>query len=301
MIDMLARISKHVEKNTGKTVDEILKEQQEAEIRGEKVILPAVHVQECKQEVQMQLPMWGDRIRGVPNSVLRSALFTATRRGKRQYFERQKIASVDGISVVFTGPRLDQADLDVWEQCIHIARTSALGTRISFTAHSFLKSIGRHTDGRSHDWLKGAFARLASSVVELKDGKRAYFGGLISYGLRNDETGFYELELNPQIASLYNDDSWTGQDWEQRKKLMGKPVALWLHGFYSTHQAPYDYKIETLWKLCGSETKELKEFKRGLSENLQYLSKATDWICRIEDSKVQIFKTPEQLVKRLVK
>jgi hypothetical protein len=245
--------------------------------------------------------MWGESVRGVPNSVLRSALFTATKRGKRQYFERQKIATVDGISVVYTGPRLDQADLDVWEQCLHIARNSALGARIRFTAYGFLKAIGRSTGKSDHEWLKGAFARLASSVVELKDAKRAYFGGLISYGARNDETGFYELELNPKIASLYNDDGWTVEDWEQRKKLIGKPLALWLHGFYSTHAKPFDYKIETLHKLCGSEVKELFHFKAKLKDALVSLNEATGWNCRIEDDKLQVFKSPEQLIKRLAK
>lgn len=297
-------IMKRLAKAQGKTIEQVkeeVKQAQEAEIRGERVALPVKKAPEPKQEIQQQLPMWGERVRGVPNSVLRSALFTATKRGKRQYFERQKIASLDGISVVFTGPRLDQADLDVWEQCLHIARTTALGTRISFTANGFLKAIGRSTGKSDHEWLKGAFARLASSVVELKDGKRAYFGGLISYGARNDETGFYELELNPKIASLYNDDGWTGEDWEQRKKLIGKPLALWLHGFYSSHSKPFDYKIETLWKLCGSETKELKEYKRMVSENLPHLNEATGWSCRIEDDKLQVFKSPEQLIKRLAK
>ena len=296
---LLARIAK-AQGKTLETVESELKAMQEAEIRGEKITLPQQAL-EPKKDVQVQLPMWGERIRGVPNSVLRSALFTATRRGKRQYFERQKIASVDGISVLFTGPRLDQADLDVWEQCLHIARTMALGVRINFTAHHFLKSIGRNTSGANHEWLKGALARLSGSVVELKDGKRAYWGALISHGERNDETGHFELEINPRIANLYNNDGWTGQDWNQRKELQGKPLALWLHGFYSSHAQPFDIKIETLHKLCGSEAKELFHFKEKLSEALPYLCEATGWNCRIEGDKLQIFKTPEQLIKRLAK
>jgi hypothetical protein len=296
---LLARIAKA----QGKTLEEVkeeAKKTQEAEIRGEKISLATIEPEQ-KQEIQPELPMWGERVRGVPNSVLRSALFTATKRGKRQYFERQKIASVDGISVVFTGPRLDQADLDVWEHCLQIARTTALGTRINFTAHAFLKAIGRSTGKSDHEWLKAAFARLASSVVELKDVKRAYFGGLISYGARNDETGFYELELNPKIASLYNDDGWTGQDWDQRKKLIGKPLALWLHGFYSSHSNPFDYKIETIHKLCGSETKDPYKFKQNFAEAIKDLSEVTNWNCRIEEGKLQLFKSPEQLIKRLAK
>lgn len=297
---LLVRIAKA----QGKTLEAVESESkaiQEAEIRGEKIVLTPQAPAEQKQEAQAQLPMWGERIRGVPNSVLRSALFTATKRGKRAYMERVKVASVDGVSVLFTGPRLDQADLDVWEQCLHIARTSALGTRIGFTAGGFLRAIGRNTSGANHEWLKGALARLAGSVVELKDGKKAYFGALINHGSRNDETGHFELEINPKIASLYNDDGWTGQDWEQRKVLIGKPLALWLHGFYLSHAKPYDYKIDTLYKLCGSEAKELKHFKEKLKESLDAVSLATDWNCRIEDDKLQIFKSPEQLIKRLAK
>lgn len=300
---MDADIAKIIAKAQGKTVDAVqseLKKSQEAEIRGENVTLPPQQQAVTqKAELQASLPLWGDRIRGVPNSVLRSALFTATKRGKRAYFERVEIASVDKINVLFTGPRLDQADLDVWEQCLHIARTSALGTRISFTAHGFLKAIGRSTGKSDHEWLKGAFARLASSVVELKDGKRAYFGSLISHGERNDVTGHFELEINPKIASLYNDNGWTGLEWEQRKALQGKPLALWLHGFYSSHAQPFDYKVETLHKLCGSETKEIYKFKQSLKQALADLSEVTSWLVCTDKDKVQVFKTPEQAVKRL--
>lgn len=296
-------IMKTLARAQGKTIEQLqedLKTAQEAKIRGEKLKLP-VQDHEQKQEIQPQLPMWGERVRGVPNSVLRSALFTATKRGKRQYFEGVQIASVDGIKVLFTGPRLDQADLDVWEQCLHIARTSALGARISFTAHGFLKAIGRNTSGANHEWLKGAFRRLSTSLVELADGKRSYWGTLISHGERNEETGYFELELNPKIASLYNDDGWTGQDWEQRQRLQGRPLALWLHGFYSTHSYPFDYKIETLHKLCGSETKDPYKFKQNFAEAIKDLSEATNWNCRIEDGKLQMFKSPERLIKRLAK
>jgi hypothetical protein len=292
---LFSRIAKAQDKDLAK-VKALSIAIEEAEIRGEKLTLPAP---EQKQEAQAQLPMWGERVRGVPNSVFRSALFTATKRGKRQYFEGVQIAAVDGISVVFTGPRLDQADLDVWEQCLHLARTEGLGNTIQFTAYGFLKAIGRDTGKAQREWLKGAFRRLRTSDVELSDGKRTFFGALISHGQKNEETEKYELCLNPKIASLYNDDGWTGQDWEQRKQLIGKPLALWLHGFYSTHAKPYDYKIETLWKLCGSEAKELYKFKQILSEAIKDLSVTTSWTCRIENDKLQVIKSPKQLIKRL--
>ena len=296
---LLARIAKAQGKSL-EQVQQVIKEAEKTEIRGHKVHVNVVKQSVSEdQEVQVQLPIWGERIRGVPNSVLRSALFTATRRGKRQYFERQKIASIDGIKVIFTGPRLDQADLDVWEQCLHLARTEGLGNTIQFTAYGFLKAIGRNTGKSDREWLAGAFARLRTSDVEINDGKHAFFGALVSSGQKNEETEKYELVLNPRIASMYNDDSWTGIDWEQRKALMGKPLALWLHGFYSSHAKPFDYKVETIHGLCGSEAKDLNDFKIQLKEALKSLAVATGWFCRIENNKVQIFKDQSQLLARL--
>ena len=36
------------------------------------------------------------------------------------------VASYEGVTILQTGPRLDQGDLDVWEQCMHLARTGGL-------------------------------------------------------------------------------------------------------------------------------------------------------------------------------
>jgi hypothetical protein len=285
-----------IAKAQGKTIEQVKKEI----TNNDEVIETSLPVKtKSKKQVTQQLPLWSDSVRGVPNAVLRSALFTATKRGKRQYFERQKIASLEGIEVVFTGPRLDQADLDVWEQCLHIARMQNLGNNIQFTASSFLKEIGRNVGKSDHEWLKGAFARLAGSVVEISNGKHSFFGALISGGRKNEDTGFYELYLNPKISSLYGNDGWTAQDWEQRKKLIGKPLALWLHSFYSTHSNPYEYKIETIWRLCGSETKELYKFKQNFISALKDLAEATGWHCSTENNKAKVLKILEKTTKRL--
>ena len=147
-------------------------------------------------------------MRGVPNAILRSALFGAIKRGKRAYQQRVKKASVEGVTVIHTGPQLDQADLDVWVQCLHLARTGGLGTRLQFSAGGFLKAIERGAGGKDIEWLKAAFARLSSSVVEVEEGKRAYFGPMLVDGARDDETGRYVIEMNPKIVALFGADGW---------------------------------------------------------------------------------------------
>jgi hypothetical protein len=94
-----------------------------------------------------QLPFWPEAVRGVPNGILRSALFGAIKRGKRRYVEREVFASVQGIDILYTGPRLDQSDLDVWQGALHLARLAPLGNRIEFTEKSFLRLIGRGGEG----------------------------------------------------------------------------------------------------------------------------------------------------------
>lgn len=252
--------------------------------------LPAVP---AAQKAVAQLPLWPDPVRGVPNSILRSALFGAIKRGRRTFMQREPIASYEGVMILQTGPRLDQADLDVWEQCMHLARSGGLGTRIQFAAHGFLKSIGRSTGGKDVEWLKGAFARLASSVVEIKDGKKAYFGPMLHHGTRDDETGHYCVEINPAIAALYGSDGWTQVEMQERKALKGLPLSQWLHGFYSTHAAPYPIKVETIHRLSGSEARQLKHFRAELRESLTRLEAATGWTWEIDDADlVHITKRP---------
>jgi len=241
----------------------------------------------------MQLPLWPEPVRGVPNSILRSALFGAIKRGKRAYQDGVKKASVDGVTVVHTGPQLDQADLDVWEQCLHLARTGGLGVEIRFTGHGFLKAIGRGTGKSQHEWLKSALRRLMTSLVELEDGKKAYAGQLLHHWYRDEESGQHVMELNPKIAAMYGTDGWTQIEWEQRQSLKKQPLAQWLHGFYSTHAAPFPYKVETLHRLCGSGTEDLKHYREKLRKALDALSEATGWAWEIDDPDlVQISKKP---------
>ena len=219
----------------------------------------------------IQLPLWPEPKRGAPNAVLRGALFAAVHKD-RQYMRRKElIAAQDGITIRYTGEQLDQADLDVWEQVLHLARTQALGTECYFTAHGFLKALGRSTGKMNHEWLQTALERLTGAVVLISAGRRTYFGTLIEGGARDEDTGRYVVEINPKLAAFYGRSQWTQIDWEQRQQLRGKPLALWLHGFYASHAAPYPLRVEYLHKLSGSQTKQLKHFKQNLGRALRDL------------------------------
>lgn len=245
-------------------------------------ILDRARERQEREAIAAGLPEWPEKARGIPNGALRSSMFGVVRKGARDYLKRQKIASVDGLTLIFNGPRLTQYHLDVWEQCLHIARVDGTGKIIRFTAYSFLKSIGRSTGKSDREWLKGALLDLASSVVEVTDGRKAYFGPLIHHGVRDEVTKEYIIEINPRLALLYGVDGWTRVEFAQRQALRKQPLAQWLHGFYSTHANPYPYKVETLRRLCGSETKELFHFRAELRDALAKLAEATGWSWAID-------------------
>ena len=219
----------------------------------------------------IQLPLWPEPKRGAPNAVLRGALFAAIQGKTRQSgLSEQLIATQDGITIRYTGAQLDQADLDVWEQALHLVRTQALGTECHFTEKGFLKALGRQTGKSDRTWLRSAISRLTVATVEISNGRVTYGGSLVSFS-RDEDTGHTVLEINPKLARFFSPTRWTQIDWEQRQQLRGKPLALWLHGFYATHAAPHPLSVAYLHKLSGSQTKQLRNFKQALSRALQDL------------------------------
>lgn len=273
---------------------ERIKEQKQVDLTNEMTIKTADQKAKIRKSVAASvympdLPRWSDEVRGVPNGVLRSALFGAIRRGARASMLGERIASVDDISILYSGFRLDQADLDVWEQCLHLAQIQGLGSRISFTAHEMLKSIGRKTGGSDIEWLKNVFRRLSGAVVEIQHGNRAYSGNMVYGGQRDDSTGLYAIAIHPDIAKLFGDNGWTGVNRQQRRELK-QPLAQWLHAFYSTHERPFPYKVETLHCLCGSECASMRHYRANLKTAIKSVEDVTSWKIWIDNDLVYIKK-----------
>lgn len=234
---------------------------------------PEVTTKVKKSADIVQLPLWPEATRGTPNSFLRGALFAAIQGKEREYLKGQLLATRDGIKIRFTGMQLDQSDLDVWEQAAELARSHPLGNVCYFKIHAFLKALGRNTGKRDHEWLKDVFRRLMSSGVEITHGRYTYGGSMLEF-THDEKDAVYALCLNPKILSMYK-AGWTAIDIETRIKLRRKPLALWLHGYLSSDAENYSTKVETLHRLSGSKTKELRFFKAKLKAALIELEEAT--------------------------
>ena len=223
----------------------------------------------------VQLPLWPEPVRAVPNGFLRSALFGAIAKGKRRYIDGEQLAALDGIEIRYTGQRLDQGDLDVWESVLHAVRLQELGSQCRLTSYGLLKLMGKTDTGKNRATLHKRITRLRAGTVELKQGRYVYIGGLIGEAFKDEETQEWVIELDAKLRPLFAADQFTQVEWAVRHALDGQPLAQWLHGFYASHAKPFPLKVETLHRLCGSEAGLMSDFAKKLRKALDAVAEAS--------------------------
>ena len=222
----------------------------------------------------VQLPLWPEPVRAVPNGFLRSALFGAIAKGRRRYINGEDLAAVDGVTIRYKGERLDQGDLDVWESVLHAVRLQELGSQCRLTSYALLKLMGKTDTGKNRATLNKRITRLVASALTVKQGRYSYIGSLLSFAAKDEETQEWVIELDAKLRPLFAADQFTQIDWAVRHELDGKPLAQWLHGFYASHAKPFPMKVETLLRLCGSES-ELRRYRQTLGEALDAVAEAS--------------------------
>lgn len=219
---------------------------------------------------QMRLELWPESTRGVPNAILRGSLFGISRE-RKVLKKRTLVAAVDGYEIRFKGETFNQTDLDVLEAMLHLAMPHPLGKKVEFSVHSFLQDLGRGVGKEQHEQFKEQVMRLMTGGIEITDikAKITFMGTLVQKAYRDEKTGRYVVIFDKDMLALY-ESGYTLIDWKERMSLGQNNLAKWLHGFYSTHAAPFPYKVETILKLCGSTTT-LKAFKIKLKKSLTEL------------------------------
>lgn len=221
----------------------------------------------------IQLPLWQSDKRGTPNSFLRSALFAAIQSKDRIYLDRHVLFSQKGNKIIYTGQQLNQEDLTIWLALIEIMKEQPLGTECTFTSYGLLKRIGFQTGGEQHDLLHETIIRLNACVLEIDTESKTYFGSLIEGGERDKKSGEYKIIIRRELIKLFQDNDWTALDWNTRALLKRKPLALKLHGYYSSHEKPLPVSVDFLFKLTSSKNKQKADFKRQLKTALEDLIK----------------------------
>ena len=86
----------------------------------------------------------------------------------------------------------------------------------------------------------------------------------------------FSVVLSPRMAPLFEDEDYTLLVNAQRQRL-GKDLARWLHGYWSSHKQIYPIYDATLMRLCGAETEAIWKFRQLLREALAELEGAGFW------------------------
>jgi hypothetical protein len=220
---------------------------------------------------QPKLPFWDESVRARPNLLVRSAFITCS--NKRVHYKKlHPIASYKNQQFSFMGETLTVSDGEVLDLLIHLAREQPLGDHVEFTAHSFLKTLGRGSKNKlgesDYENLREQFNRLVGATIEIKliNEKFTYTGHLIDSLYKDDNTGRYVVVFGQKLLGLF-DNGYTKIDYERKAMLGRANLAKWLYDFYSSHAKPYSIKVETLLELSGSEAS-VKSFKQKLKIGL---------------------------------
>jgi len=261
---------------TSRSIDEAL-----ARIRVQ------VELTQIRQEVQIaegqvsqvSLPGVNQGRKLAPHVALRTALFAAMadrrkKGGAREFVRDQQIAGLSNMRVRFTGQLLDQQDLDVLLAVLDTARGQPLGGVVVAPARRLLLAQRKGDDGRSYAELEASLKRLAGAVLDIDQGGARFIGSLLSSAKRPCAGDAWSLRIDPDLVKLFAPGGFASLHSEVRADLHGKPLAKWLHGYYSSQPEAHALRIETVKWLSGSQTKDLRSFKQTLVRSLRSVTKA---------------------------
>ena len=251
-----------------------------AKIKERVANMPATPAQAIPPK-RLQLPLWPDLERAIPNHLARSSLFAPIAPGRRKQHDRAEIASRDDVKILFTGKQLDMADCDVFMQALYEAHRAPLGERVIIKRGTFLKAIGRSNGKSDYEWLHEAFRRLFLGAIEL-EAKRYKIGGTPkSSGLHlvdsfdyDPDADAYFIKFDPRILALFNNKEYALIDWDKRKQLHKRvDMAKWLQNYLASHELGVHRIGLKLLKEWMDYSSPMNKFKEALGEAMGELER----------------------------
>jgi hypothetical protein len=231
-------------KSSKRTLDELL------EITRQRAAKAAAAAEQKATETtrQLWLPGMEEFMRGMPNHIARSSLFAPVARGRRKIHDGTLLVSRGEAEIRFSGKQLDEAQADVWMQCMKDAQRQPLGRPVVVNRAEFLRAIGRAPSGQNYQWLHRTMQDLAFAmlVIEVKkDGKPKLSIGktralhLIA-GFDYDEASEeYTLTIDPRWHAMYGNREFALIDWDKRLQIgRGQDMAKALQRLVATSSDP---------------------------------------------------------------
>ncbi len=137
---------------------------------------------------------------------LRSVLFSPVPSKSRVYIKNQLLANQRGIMVRFTGMRLSQADLAIWDALLYLVQQQSSKSVCLFTGDSILKLMRLPANADYYKALESAIEHLAIARFTLENDRYIHMGKLVQYFEIDHKTGKFTVEINPALIRLIRKD-----------------------------------------------------------------------------------------------
>lgn len=244
---------------------------------------------EREQGKQLSLkltPGWSEDKRGMSKSLARSALFSVRdKRLARERYDNAIMATLEGVEIRYSGEELRQDDHDVFMQMCHLARDEKIGEEVNITGAQALDGLGWGRSNDAYDRLRACYKRMLEGTVYVTASRNkamvrlygAHLFATVGAEVENvtsiDSLGArWTIKLNAELANIINGSEMTLIKWAADQKM--SPLAKFLHRFFATHEKPFEYKAETLHRLCGSKQANMATFRQNLKRALNEVQEA---------------------------
>lgn len=227
-----------------------------------------------ERQLEMPFPNWPNDRRAAPNLAIRSALFGVIRRGRRTDVKKLDLPASTGFRLLYSGTRLDQSDLDVWLQIMHLARDTKPGSEIRMSLRHLLRELGRSTGKSDYTWLKRRIEDLYRAEFTFRQettGREIGAGTLIQFYDFDPVTSELIITTNQKLRRLFEDITYLRM--ADRLALGGHQLAKWLHAVVESHAQWMPTRVERIMHDCGSDFKQLRDFRGHLRAALELLRK----------------------------
>ncbi|MBS3964250.1 MAG: hypothetical protein KGZ80_07110 [Methylomonas sp.] len=227
---------------------------------------------------ESQRPQYKPEVRGTPNIFLRSALFSIDK-DDNSVLSGVVLPSAKPYQLTYTGCRLHQYDLDLWQTVIHLARGRRFSEEIIIKSSDLYLTQDRVRNGKRDKRIDERLSAMAKCEIEIKNTETdeiVFKGGLLqSYRLENiNKSISYKIVIGDALKPLFRYDRFTHVNWEIKQRLSGQFLAQWLHGYISTHISLFPLSLMYIKQLCASSAKEAWRFKETLMNALNELANA---------------------------
>jgi hypothetical protein len=212
-----------------------------------------------KQLTLFDVAPWPDHMRGMPNDIARSAIFTVrSKKTPRENLENEVIFSVmKDLKITYTGTELRAYDDEiVWLQVMEYAKRVPIGDPITFTFYEMCKDLGWPINGKYYEHVEECLTRLQTTALKFIS-KRI---GLESLSLirrfgftNNGSKRKCQVFLEDEIAAMFAGDHYSKLVWDKYKTLSS--ITRRMFDYFSTHREPYPLTLENFRHMCKSESK----------------------------------------------